>query len=111
MSESTLLDKIFHVIMKCMVETGQAPHYTEAIMIGDLPLAWYTNNDGDFPMDAFFMDLDGTWLDNNPTDGKYDGYASDQFLFHDATFPFPDEFVFMLLLNLRDFACSFIFSF
>ena len=29
MSESTLLDKTFHVIMKCMVETGQAPHYTE----------------------------------------------------------------------------------
>jgi hypothetical protein len=29
MSESTLLDKTFHVIMKRMVETGQAPHYTE----------------------------------------------------------------------------------
>lgn len=29
MSEPTLLDKTFHVIMKTMVETGQAPHYTE----------------------------------------------------------------------------------
>jgi hypothetical protein len=29
MSESTLLDKTFHVIMRRMVETGQAPHYTE----------------------------------------------------------------------------------
>ncbi|MGD9033933.1 MAG: hypothetical protein PVJ69_05385 [Desulfobacteraceae bacterium] len=29
MSEHTLLDKTFHVIMKRMVETGQAPHYTE----------------------------------------------------------------------------------
>ncbi len=29
MSEPTLLDKTFQVIMKRMVETGQAPHYTE----------------------------------------------------------------------------------
>ena len=29
MSEQTLLDKTFHVIMKRMVESGQAPHYTE----------------------------------------------------------------------------------
>ena len=29
MSEVTQLDKTFHIIMKRMVETGQAPHYTE----------------------------------------------------------------------------------
>ena len=29
MAESTNLDQIFHLIMKRMVETGQAPHYTE----------------------------------------------------------------------------------
>jgi len=29
MNEHTQLDKTFHTIMKCMVETGQAPHYTE----------------------------------------------------------------------------------
>ena len=29
MSEPTLLDKTFQVIMKRMIETGQAPHYTE----------------------------------------------------------------------------------
>ena len=29
MSEPTLLDMTFQVIMKRMVETGQAPHYTE----------------------------------------------------------------------------------
>jgi hypothetical protein len=29
MSEPTPLDKTFQVIMKCMAETGQAPHYTE----------------------------------------------------------------------------------
>jgi hypothetical protein len=29
MSNPTVLDKAFHVIMKRMVETGQAPFYTE----------------------------------------------------------------------------------
>jgi len=29
MGEPTILDKAFHVIMKRMVETGQAPNYTD----------------------------------------------------------------------------------
>jgi len=29
MGDPTLLDKTFHIIMKRMIETGQAPHYTE----------------------------------------------------------------------------------
>ncbi len=29
MDQPSTLDKTFHVIMKRMVETGQAPHYTE----------------------------------------------------------------------------------
>lgn len=29
MSKSSLLDKTFRIIMKRMVETGVAPHYTE----------------------------------------------------------------------------------
>ncbi|MEN8251608.1 MAG: hypothetical protein ABFS32_21980 [Bacteroidota bacterium] len=29
MSEPTHLDKTFHIIMRRMVEKGQAPHYTE----------------------------------------------------------------------------------
>jgi hypothetical protein len=29
MSDLSLLDKIFHIIMKRMVATGVAPHYTE----------------------------------------------------------------------------------
>jgi hypothetical protein len=29
MSEPTVLDETFHIIMRRMVETGQAPHYTE----------------------------------------------------------------------------------
>jgi hypothetical protein len=38
MNESTLLDKTFHVIMKRMVETGQAPHYTEIASELGLPM-------------------------------------------------------------------------
>jgi hypothetical protein len=29
MGDLALMDKTFHIIMKHMVETGQAPHYTE----------------------------------------------------------------------------------
>jgi hypothetical protein len=29
MAEPSQLDKVFHIIMKRFVETGQAPHYTE----------------------------------------------------------------------------------
>ena len=29
MTEPSQLDKVFNIIMKRMVETGQAPHYTE----------------------------------------------------------------------------------
>jgi hypothetical protein len=29
MGETSILDKGYHIIMKKMVETGQAPHYTE----------------------------------------------------------------------------------
>ena len=29
MSESSQLDKVFHIILSRMVETGQAPHYME----------------------------------------------------------------------------------
>ena len=38
MNEPRELDKTFHFIMKRMVETGQAPHYTEiAVELGGSP--------------------------------------------------------------------------
>ncbi len=38
MSESGQVDKVFQVIMQRMVETGQAPHYTEvAVALGVSP--------------------------------------------------------------------------
>ena len=55
-----------------------------AVLIGDLPVAWYElyedfNDDGipdnptmvDFPCDLFYMDMDGTWEDQDH-DGMYD---------------------------------------
>lgn len=56
-----------------------------AFLIGTLPVAWYelplTNNSGDttgwdeFPCDLYFMDLDGTWLDNYNQNGVWDDHA------------------------------------
>ena len=37
MSDPTMLDRTFAIIMKGMVETGQAPHYTE--IAGELGLS------------------------------------------------------------------------
>ncbi len=52
-----------------------------AILIGDLPVAWYEmthppeygGNHVEFPIDLFFMDLDGLWI-NLDDDGLYDGH-------------------------------------
>ena len=52
-----------------------------ALFIGDLPVAWFEVYDfggplENFPMDLFYMDLDGTWLDTiNTGNGKYDGHT------------------------------------
>ena len=54
-----------------------------ALFIGNLPIAWFEIADDfyqygyvDFPIDLFYMDLDGTWLDTmNTGNGKYDGHT------------------------------------
>ena len=38
MSETEVLDKTFHFILKRMVDTGQAPHYTEIAAGLDVPV-------------------------------------------------------------------------
>lgn len=51
-----------------------------ALFIGDLQVAWFEVYDfggslTEFPIDLFYMDLDGTWLDTiNPGNGRYDGH-------------------------------------
>lgn len=53
-----------------------------ALLIGNLPVAWFEvaddfgNGYKDFPIDLFYMDLNGTWLDTmNTGNGKYDGHT------------------------------------
>ncbi len=53
-----------------------------ALLIGNLPIAWFEVADdfgsgyADFPIDLFYMDLNGTWLDTmNTGNGKYDGHT------------------------------------
>ncbi len=53
------------------------------VLIGNLPVAWYEiandfNQYGyvSFPIDLFYMDLDGNWLDTmNTGNGRYDGHT------------------------------------
>ncbi len=54
-----------------------------AVLIGNLPVAWFEiANDfnqygyASFPIDLFYMDLDGSWLDTmNTGNGRYDGHT------------------------------------
>jgi hypothetical protein len=50
-----------------------------AVLVGELPIAWYYSDWGDnqpeeFPCDLYFADLDGTWTDSNH-DGIFDGHT------------------------------------
>ena len=51
-----------------------------AVLVGELPVAWYERGWGggpsgeEFPIDLYFMDLDGTWTDSD-ADGLYDGHS------------------------------------
>lgn len=53
-----------------------------AVLIGDLPVAWYEADCWDpveheeFPCDLFYMDLDGAWEDMD-VDGRYDFHSGD----------------------------------
>jgi len=53
-----------------------------AVLIGDLPIAWYETYCWDpvdhetFPCDLYYMDLDGLWEDTD-SDGMYDSHSGD----------------------------------
>jgi hypothetical protein len=42
-----------------------------AIVIGDIPAGWLENGDGEYPVDLFLMDMDGSWTDSDG-DGLYE---------------------------------------
>jgi hypothetical protein len=65
-----------------LISEWNSRNLTGAILVGDLPVAWYEmthppeygGNHVEFPIDLFFMDLDGRWLDRD-TDGLYDAHG------------------------------------
>ncbi|MDI6839568.1 MAG: T9SS type A sorting domain-containing protein [bacterium] len=56
------------------------PNLVGAIFIGEIPVAWYESNGfwswEEFPIDLYFMDLNGDWLDSDG-DGIYDEHTGD----------------------------------
>lgn len=65
-----------------LISEWSSRHIVGAILIGDLAVPWYEMNEPsswggshvEFPIDLFYMDLDGLWTDAD-TDGIYDGHA------------------------------------
>ncbi len=45
-----------------------------AVLVGELPVAWYELDGEEFPLDIYYMDLDGIWTDSDG-DGLYDGHS------------------------------------
>lgn len=65
-----------------LVSEWNSRNIAGSILIGDLPVAWYEmthppeygGEHVEFPIDLFFMDLDGRWLDRD-FDGLYEGHG------------------------------------
>jgi hypothetical protein len=47
---------------------------TGAICIGDIPTGWVDCGDGEYPVDVYLMDMNGTWTDSD-SDGLYESYS------------------------------------
>ena len=47
-----------------------------AILIGDIPAGWQDNGYGEYPVDLFLMDMDGTWTDSDG-DGLYESNSGE----------------------------------
>jgi hypothetical protein len=47
-----------------------------AICIGDIPTGWVDCGDGEYPVDVFLMDMNGTWTDSD-SDGLYESRSND----------------------------------
>ncbi len=71
-----------HVNIRQTMQADLAHALVGTVMIGSaLPVAWFNmQNDFDgpsqFPVDLFFMDLDGSWIDSNG-DGMYEAHTGD----------------------------------
>lgn len=45
-----------------------------AVAIGDIPTGWIENGYGEYPIDMYLMDMNGTWTDSD-SDGLFDSYS------------------------------------
>ncbi len=46
------------------------------LLVGNIPGAWFETGDKEFPIDLYYMDLDGVWTDSD-NDMIYDGHSGD----------------------------------
>ncbi len=46
-----------------------------AVAIGDIPSGWIENGYGEYPIDMYLMDMNGTWTDSD-NDGLFNSYSS-----------------------------------
>ena len=75
METSQLLDKTPGGIRSCLQES--MPHrLVGCLLVGDIPAAWFEMGDKEFPIDLYYMDLDGVWTDSD-NDLIYDGHSGD----------------------------------
>jgi hypothetical protein len=66
------------VEVKDLLMKGHAQNLVGALLVGDIPIAWYEMKNSknvwkEFPIELYYMDLDGLWLDKDG-DGLYDGH-------------------------------------
>ena len=53
-----------------------------AVLVGDIPTGWMESSDGEYPVDLYLMDMNGTWTDSDG-DGLFDqvsGWAPEIFV-------------------------------
>ncbi len=68
--------------VKSLLQTGYSSGMVGAVFVGDIPIAWYEMEDWfggvyygwtEFPIELYYMDLDGAWIDEN-TNGKFEDH-------------------------------------
>ena len=72
----------FSTVQELRSFLSEATGLVGCILVGDFPVAWYEMDNPDpwgheeFPIDIYYMDLDGTWTDAD-SDGIFDGHSGD----------------------------------
>lgn len=62
--------------IRAHLQQAQGAELEGALLVGDVPEAWFKVQDRRFPTDMFYMDLDGSWFDLD-RDGIFDARGGD----------------------------------